>query len=86
MILIYLAKKTSNENIQTVSDEDKMDECEFCNILCQCFGVGRQLFKRKCKGSTQPNLHRWGLEAASILLISEVEFHQIPLLLPVVAE
>jgi hypothetical protein len=33
MMLIYLTKKNVNENIQTVSGEDKWEDNESCNIL-----------------------------------------------------
>jgi len=46
-MLTYLAKNNNNESIQRVSDENKRKECEFCNNLCHCIGLGICVFRKK---------------------------------------
>jgi hypothetical protein len=61
-VLTYLSKNNSNESISRVTDEDKRKECDFCNPLCQCTGVGRKVLIRCVRGKQNPT-HIFGRES-----------------------
>ena len=56
MMLIYIAKNNNIERIETVSDEAKSKEYDFCNILCRCMELENNVPKRSVRGQQNPNL------------------------------
>jgi len=55
-MLIYIAKNSNIETIQSVPDEAQSKECKFCNILCQCMELKDNVPKISVRGQQNQNL------------------------------